>query len=179
MNATQHPHASEIQELIDGRLDQSRERELSAHFDVCPQCRRVRDGLLSLDAGLRQLPLEHTSPAFTATLMNRLNLARAAKSQTRMFEFFAFAFGLLVVLAVVASAFLMAGGTESMLDPATQEIAAGAGKAVESAIKAIGEWIPVGNLLAGTGARTLIFSILAILLAGVADRFLRRKLAGG
>jgi len=95
-----------------------------------------------------------------------------------MFEFFAFAFGLLVVLAVVASAFLITGGTDSVLDPATQEIAAGARAAAESAMKAIAEGIPVGNLLAGTGARTLIFSVVAVLLAGVADRFLRRRLAG-
>ena len=179
MNALQHPPASEIQELVDGRLDPSRVRDLSAHCDVCLECRRVRDNLLSLDAGLRRLPLERTGPAFTATLMNRLNLARAAKTQTRMFEFFAFAFGLLVVLAVVASAFLITGGTDSVLDPATQQIAAGASAAAESAMKAIAEWIPVGNLLAGTGARTLVFSVVAVILAGVADRFLRRRLAGG
>jgi predicted anti-sigma-YlaC factor YlaD len=60
-------------ELPDGPADPSVQRLVDAHLPACAECRRLRDALLRVDAGLsRHLRPPVLDPAFGARLRERL-----------------------------------------------------------------------------------------------------------
>jgi anti-sigma factor RsiW len=182
MTTRSHVTSDELQEYLDGRMDTGNAAEVRAHLQACQDCRRAHASMEVLDRDLHAIPLEETGPAFTATVIRRLNLAGASSPSGRLLERFAYAFGLVIVLAILTTVFLWTGVIPSggqAANPAFEEtLNRGTAWLNESLTQASG-WLSrlsavfpgqrmVGILLLMAGALALIILL---------DRFLERRLA--
>lgn len=70
-----------LQDFLDGRLDDTRQVEVRAHLDGCPQCRSELEALRWVrDVALKQLPGEEVPPALAERVAAALD---AADGRTR------------------------------------------------------------------------------------------------
>lgn len=70
-------YQQEISQLLDGVLDKPALDGLREHLDVCPECRRVYDGMKALNETLRSAPV----PCPHSGLADRVKERIASRSQ--------------------------------------------------------------------------------------------------
>lgn len=76
-DSTQHPDVSEISDLAEGLLPQSRTAEIRSHLDVCPLCSDVHASLEEIRGLLGTLP---GPPRMPADVAGRIDAALAAEA---------------------------------------------------------------------------------------------------
>lgn len=65
-----------LQDFLDGRLDHTRQAEVRAHLDGCPDCRRKVEAMRWVrDVALKQLPGEEVPPALADRVATALDAA--------------------------------------------------------------------------------------------------------
>jgi anti-sigma factor RsiW len=180
MTTQHHLSAEKLQELLDGRLPREIADQARLHLEACPDCAREFRSLSALDRNLRRIPLEQTGPAFTATLMNRLRLVPSTKESGRIFELFAYSVGLLLVLAVMTTAFYVTGlipSGGSGQDPAIQALLAKGTSVLRDGTGVLtGIFSPVSQQLPRLGGfHIALFAISVIVVLAVVDRIVGRK----
>ena len=104
-----HLSSGQLQAYCDRRLNREEEVQIRAHLKQCPSCTALYKSIAHLDASLRKLPVERVSDGFTREVMGKLHLVPVSSLGFRMLENAAYAFGLLIVLGVMASVFLWTG----------------------------------------------------------------------
>jgi hypothetical protein len=186
MTNQRHYSDAELQELLDGRSPAALAEQVRAHIDDCPVCSRAYRSLQALDTTLRRVPLEETGPAFTATVMTRLHIVPSGRESGKIFELFAFAVGMLLVLAVMTAAFYWSGlipaaaGQES--DPALrslvstgEEILGGGGKMLSGILSPVAASLSkLGALHVGLLAMGIV-AVLALIDLVVGKRIVPRS----
>ena len=182
MMTRNHLTSNELQEYLDGRMATGSAAEIRAHLQTCPECRRAHASLEILDRGLHAIPLEETGPAFTATVIRRLGLSGGTSPSGRVLERFAYAFGLVMVLAILTSVFLWTGIIPSGGQPVNTEVghALDQGTAwINASLSLFSGWLShLSAVLPGhkmLGILLLMAAALAVII--LLDRFLERRLA--
>jgi anti-sigma factor RsiW len=176
-----HVSREVIQAFLDGRLDPETLRLVSDHLTVCRECRWESKGLQALDRALRQMPLERTGAAFTATVMRRLGLSPEGKRVGSLAENLAYLAGLLIVLGLMVTVFLLTGvfGSSSNVTDLSA-VADAVAKARDATGKGLGEfarWLVTFFPFAfGKGALGISIAVLLIASAlAIVDRTVGRR----
>lgn len=106
-----HPRSEELNELIDGRLNDREKESLLRHFQECRSCASAYRLLLRIDDAARSQPVESTGPKFVDQLMSTVvGLSSPAHPKfERLLKFGANIFALLVVAGLIYTAYSLAG----------------------------------------------------------------------
>jgi hypothetical protein len=81
-----HLRNSEIQEYLDGELDNHQTARIQAHLDVCEKCRDEIDAYSNLYKALYSQPVSEFSPQFTKNIIASLNASPEIKPQRKLFD---------------------------------------------------------------------------------------------
>ncbi|MBN2226748.1 MAG: zf-HC2 domain-containing protein [candidate division Zixibacteria bacterium] len=106
-----------------GELEEAKRREISAHLEQCPECRREEAGFRDVFGALSKLPDARLSDDFNNRLLNRIADERYRETRTRAYlPKQAPAIGMRRMVPVVATfclmlAFVLTGGIERLLVP--------------------------------------------------------------
>lgn len=181
MTMGDHYTSAELQEFMDGRFGAGREKELRHHLEGCAQCRRAYQAMARLDTVIKQIPLEAARVDLTENVMARLGIVTKSPLLFRFLENIAYVFGLVLVLAMMLTAFVLTG----VVDPGQVEERGSAAGAVMSqtlervveSLEGVGGWmlryIPFTTAQGSSGIIIAIALVIAVLAA--ADRFLGRR----
>jgi RNA polymerase sigma factor (sigma-70 family) len=177
-----HIADDDLQAYLDGRLEESRVRSLEGHLEKCPPCSLELARARELDQALRRVPLEVTSPAFTASILHTVGLAPGGRGTSRSWEHLGYAVALMLVLGAMMATFFWTGvigstpGTESpsRLGVLLQE----GGGILAGAASSLGSWVvSIFPFLFGKGTLGISLSAVAILLLlAILDRVAGRYL---
>jgi hypothetical protein len=97
-----HLNNDELNELIDGRLSESKKKMVSAHLEECRACASAYRQFRSIDRGARCQLIEKPSSAFVDTLMRKLDPRIAHESRIeRVMKYTANFFALLIVACLI------------------------------------------------------------------------------
>ncbi len=132
-----HPTRQEVLQFVDASLAPSERPGIEEHLSQCPSCARVAQEMKRIGTGVRDLPLEKTSPGFTASVLHEAGLATSGRRQSRALEIAAASAAMILVAGFLLAAFL-AGGVLK------QNEGAGTQTAVERILNAGGDAISRG-----------------------------------
>jgi anti-sigma factor RsiW len=105
-NETIHRSSDQLQAFVDGSLDTLERSDVSSHIEHCSECLRRVAEIRRLDRITRELPLEPAPEGFTLRVLAQLGLVSKPSLLVRAVAFLPYLFGLLVVLSLIAIAFL-------------------------------------------------------------------------
>lgn len=134
---------------VDGTLSPADRIRVEAHLGECPSCARAAAGMERIAKGVRNLPLEQTSPAFTASVLHELGLAPSARRRFRSLENAGAFVAMVLVASVLLSVFFATGVFK-------QEHPADAHSAVEAIVKAGGDVLTRGVNTVGSAVATYL-----------------------
>jgi anti-sigma factor RsiW len=177
-----HVPQDDIQAFVDGRLEREEERAVRNHLSLCRECRESYEGLRAFDSALRRLPLERTTPAFTAGVMHRLGLLPQSRRVTSLAENIAYLAGLLLVLGAMVGIFALTGvlgggGNASGLS-SVADVLGKTSKATARGIDSFTGWLMTFFPFAfGKGALSIsLVVVLAVAVLALVDRAAERLL---
>jgi len=178
MNANGHHYSlDELNALVDTKQEAEVTVRTDAHLAVCDRCRRRYVQLFRIDRSLRAIPLPETGREFTQTLMIRLSRGARTPLAFRLLEHGASFLGTLVIMSVLASAYLLLGSpAETGRDSAPFGIIARGWSTVSGGVSLAVQWMTEHlTALDGLGSYGVwAFGIGAVLALVVADRLLTR-----
>lgn len=176
MNANgRHYSLEELNELIDAGREAESTVRADPHLEVCGRCRQHYQQLHRIDRSLGSIPLPETGRGFTQVLMKKVSRGVRMPIAFWLLEHAASFLGALVVLAIIATAFLLftpAAGLER--GPAPLGIIAKGWSSVSGGITDVLQWcIEQLSQLGDLASYGLLFwGIVALLV--VIDRLLAR-----
>ena len=111
--SSEHPLDERIHLLVDGRLGEAEAAAIRNHMRTCTRCSSTHASLTRLDRTLRSLPDEHLASDVTSTIMAKLRIASGPPLLFRAVENLAYAFGLMIVLGMMFTAFVLTGAVDT------------------------------------------------------------------
>lgn len=120
-----HTHFSreELNALLDGALSETQLSFMHGELDRCGRCRSMYRSLAAIDGALKKVKREGVADDFTETVMKKIGVAPQTPWIFRLFENAAYAFGLLIVLGMMAAAFILSGVIDADQVSSTQTVA--------------------------------------------------------
>jgi anti-sigma factor RsiW len=177
-----HIPDEQLQALLDATLAQDQSGIVLSHLEGCARCRRSMETLRRLNAGLSTLPLEHTSAAFTASLLHSLGIAGSRRRTLSVFENIAYLFALALVLGIVFAVFLWTGVIESAEltegQSVVQELVGKGQSMIAGAVGSFQQWLgQFFPFVFGNGAMRITIAVVAIaIVLAMVDRAASRRL---
>lgn len=98
-----------LQMFVDNALEEGGRVAVERHLSECERCRETFDELRSLDRAFREVPVERLDASFTRHVLSALNIVPKTPLWFRAIEHVAYVFGLMIVLGVMLTAFLITG----------------------------------------------------------------------
>ncbi len=176
-----HVSSARIHEYIDNTLSSEEKANAGDHLRDCGECKRAFEAFTGIDSSLKDLPLERTSPGFTRTVMERVNVARHSPFAFRVLENVAYLFGFFIVATITVTAFIVTGvldaGQVSETQSAVGEVFSKAGSGMASSVEGLSKWLasflPFAFAKGSLSVSLVALSVVIIL--AITDRlFLRR-----
>jgi hypothetical protein len=179
--SSQHITNEYLQLLLDGVLIPYERVGAEHHLQSCKQCRQAYQRLAWLDTSLKILPVEKTNADFASVVLAKLNIAPRTSFLFRIVENLAYAFGLVVVLGLMLTAFLVTGVVNKKQVMETQSTFTNFERTIGQQVDSF-----AGGLTAfmqtylpfifGSGTlKIALMSTLAIGTLALVDKFLKRR----
>ncbi|GEM_PF-1134762 len=108
----QHCTMEELYLLIDGALSTDVASQVRQHVRECSVCGDVYKTALRVDSGVKRLPVEAASADMARRVLSTLGIVPKSPFLFRLLEKSAYIFGLLIVLAIMATVFILTGVVE-------------------------------------------------------------------
>jgi anti-sigma factor RsiW len=178
-----HCSTDQLHALIDRQLDSGEHTRVTDHLQTCPDCRSRYDLLVRFDAALKGMPLFTVSSDFTRALMAKLRLVPQTPFTFRMLGHMADLFGLLIVLGMLVTVFVLTGviGPVQMGEGkgVASDLLTQVGSGISSATGILSTWLAgFFPFVFGKGAFALSFVvILVVVTLAVVDRSVARRFA--
>ncbi len=177
-----HPTTEELLQFVDRSLAPSDRAGVEEHLSKCPSCARAAEEMERVVTGVRKLPLERTSPGFTASVLHEVGLVTSGRRQSRVLEIAAAMAAMMLVAGLLLTAFF-AGGLLSQNEgsdthTAVERILNTGGDAIARGMNGVGTAMaPYLSFLFGKDALGISVMALAVLvLLAVVDWFAGRRL---
>ncbi len=132
-----HPTGEQLNELIDGRLDETAEVQVSDHLKQCRSCSASYRMLKLIDAGIRRQTVERPGAQFVDALMNKALSPAPASPHPKTNRLLKFGANILALLLVAGMAYGIFGLASLYLPKDS------------AAVKQIGEFAGVQSEAAG------------------------------
>jgi len=177
-----HISGERLQEYVDGVLPTDEQEQVTIHLRSCCLCKDSHEALVAVDQALRSLPVENVSPAFTRSVMEKLPLVRKAPVSFRILEKFASLFALFLVLAILATVFVLTGVVDlqqvNQGQTQLEEFLSGPMTTVGSGIaafsNALAKYVPFAF---GSGSIGITWTIVAVVISlALLDRIIVRRI---
>lgn len=173
----EHCTSEELQLLADG--SPVNEQHVREHLGRCVRCRTVFTEFSRLHHALQSLPLERASPEFTHRVLSRLYIPVRTPLMFRAIGYLGYCFGFAIVLGIMLGVFLFTGVVNSGHIETGQtiigELSGKVGSLIVETALLIGIYVPAF----GSGAINISAIVLLVLIMlGITDRFIGRKLSG-
>jgi anti-sigma factor RsiW len=178
------PHLTDeqLQMYVDEVLTEEESYAIAKHLQACSQCSSEHASLTRLHRTLKSFPVERVGSDFTQTLLEKLGIAPKTTFLYRVAENFAYAFGLVIVLGMMLTAFVVTGVVttgqlSAILDPVIQttEIVV---KQIRSSLAllvvATRSYLPF--LFADAGMKMAVTATLAVGMLALLDKFLKKRI---
>jgi len=98
--------ALQLDEYLDGRLDAARQQATREHLERCPNCRRLHQHAVALQAAVRTLPAPTPHPGFVDEALGRASRAAAGAAWPSRRAVISVALAATLVLGVALGVFL-------------------------------------------------------------------------
>lgn len=176
-----HLTNEQLQLLVDSALSPDETAIAKEHLQSCRQCNAGFVSLSNVHSVLRVLPLEKPSSNFTHSVLMRLNIAPKTSILFRIVENLAYVFGLMIVLGIMLTVFLVTGVISKGQVVETQSTMSNAGRIVGQQLETMTSWLTAFlqtylPFMFGSGSmRIALMSLVAIAMLAVFDRFLKRR----
>lgn len=106
---TEHVANDLLQMFVDNALEEGERGAVERHLSACVRCREIFNELRLLDQTFREAPVERLDTSFTRNVLSALNIVPKTPFWFRAIEHLAYVFGLMIVLGVMLTAFLITG----------------------------------------------------------------------
>ncbi len=177
-----HPTRPEMLQFVDASLAPSERAGIEEHLLQCPSCARAAEEMKRIGTGVRELPLEKTSPGFTASVLHEAGLATSGRRQSRALEIAAATAAMMLVAGFLLAAFIAGGLLKQNEGAATQtaveKVLNSGGDAISRGMNEAGAALaPYLSFLVGKNALGISIAALAVLvLLAIVDWFAGRRL---
>jgi hypothetical protein len=108
-----HPTSFELQEYLDGLIDDKKRSEIEIHVGFCNDCDAALKSLRNLGAAISNIPQEKTSHNFTDGVMRQLGVKPSQSFAWKILRNLAPLFALLVLVGIIYWAMNVAGTLDS------------------------------------------------------------------
>lgn len=177
-----HPTREELLQYLDVSLAPPERAWIEEHLSGCPSCARAAGEMERIGTAVRGLPLEKTSPGFTASVLHEIGLVTSGGRQSRVLEIAAAMAAMMLVAGLLLAAFLAGGvlkqnqGTDT--HTAVERILNTGGDAIDRGMNEFGTAVArYLSFLFGKDALGISVTALAVLvLLAVVDWVAGRKL---
>jgi hypothetical protein len=111
---SEHYTDEQLYRLIDRESAEAEREEIERHLHACSPCRRQFQSLVRFDRLVARMPLSTVGPLFTQTVLMKVGLPPLRASSSRLIEFAAGMFGLLLLGAVTIAILAVMGVFEPL-----------------------------------------------------------------
>ncbi len=180
-NGTLHYSAEQFNLLLDGRVPSDEAKAMNDHISGCRECRRMWKDLGTIDAALGQVPLLQARPDFTRSVIDRILIAPKPPFVFRLLENASYLFGLLIVLGIMAAAFVVTGvftNTEiEQTKNVMSTVASSAGESLATSLGTFNSWLVEYLPFAfGKGSMGIaFFAVLVMIMLAAIDHVVGRR----
>lgn len=144
-NGSVHYSTEQFNLLLDGRLTSDDARAMNEHISDCRECSRVWKDLGAIDAALGHLPLLEARADLARSVVHRILVAPKSPLVFRLLENASYLFGLLIVLGIMAAAFVVTGAFTNTEIEQTKNVmstvASSAGESFAASLSAFNSWL--------------------------------------
>ncbi len=178
----QHCTMEELYLLIDGGLNAETASQMRKHLRECLVCAGNYNSALKVHSVAKRLPLESASADLTQRVLSTLGIAPKSSFLFRLLEKSAYIFGLILVLGVMATVFILTGVVEMQqiqagVSPA-QKVFSQTGSAIAGGVgwfsQILKEYLPFA--FSSATMAISVFTAIVVSMLAIADRFVGRKI---
>ena len=175
MNAIKHLQDQEQQAFVDKTLSVADSKRVSDHLLLCPECRRVHEGVERIDGALRRQTLVSVRSDFADRVMEQLGYG-TTPFLFQLFKGFSFFFAFLIVMTIMSATFVVtgvigAGGVDTSpttLGALSERAFGSIGSAVSWFNETLREGLP--RSLPGESSRVILWMLAGGSIVGLVDR---------
>ncbi len=177
-----HPTSEELLQYLDASLPAAERTSVGTHLSECDSCARAAAEMERIGREVRRLPLEKTSPGFTASVLQEIGLGTSRRRQSRVLETAAAMAAMVMVAGLLLATFFVTGVLKENPDAGTQTavdtILKSGGDALARGMSAVGTAVtPYCSFLFGKGVLGVSVAALAVLiLLAIVDWIAGRRL---
>jgi anti-sigma factor RsiW len=177
-----HFEAEQFNLLLDGRLPEAEVEFMRAHLEHCGKCRLVYANLKRVDLALRNMPVVETRAGFTRSVMDGILGKSGSSFAFRMFERLSYVFGLLIVLGIMVTSFILTGVFDAsqvgQTTTVASEFAGHVGDNLLATVNGLTAWLVQYLPFAfGKGSISVaFFGVAVVLMLAAVDRVVGRRL---
>jgi anti-sigma factor RsiW len=173
-----HIHEELLEEYLDGTINDQGRTEIEHHLDVCQSCRKEVRALRRVGESVKLLPLDGLGPAFTESVLDRLDGSSFAKG-VNLVTILSGLIALVCVSGMVLAAFVMTGvislGEIAQGNSQVHAQWVNGWNVVAGFLTNVGRW--VGFRMPSPSTTTVMMTAFAgLVLFALADRFLGRRI---
>jgi len=177
-----HYSTEQFNLLLDGRLDEAEAETMRNHLAHCVACHSALSSLERLDLAVRNIPVLEVHERFTSSVMEGILRRSVSPLAFRVFEKLSYVFGLLIVLGIMITSFIVTGVVETRHVDQTKDVAAQlagqVGHGLSVSLNGFTAWlIQYLPFAFGKGSISVAFFAVAVLLMlAVVDRVIGRRM---
>lgn len=179
---SEHLTNEELQLFVDGTLPASEMSSTRLHIQTCARCRIAHESLLRLDASLRSLRVEQLGADFTRSVLANLNIIPQSSFLFSVVENLGYVFGLMIVLGIMLTAFILTGVIDQQQVSQTQSIVGSASSAIGGKMNSMIDALTIGLqsylpfVFGGGSLKIAVMGTLVIGMLAVVDKIVRRRI---
>jgi Putative zinc-finger len=176
-----HCSLEQLNLLLDNQLSETEATSIQDHLAHCPTCHLAFGNLQHLDSTLKGLPVLEVKPGFTKSVMGSILGRGGSAVAFRLFEKLSYAFGLLIVLGVMVTSFIVTGAFDGTPVVNTGSVASGVaahlGHRLSELVNQFTVWLVQYLPFAfGKGSVSVaFFAAMVLLMLAAVDRMVGRR----
>ena len=176
-----HYSTEQFNLLLDNQLGETEAQPIQDHLNECIDCRLAFDNLKRIDGAVRNIPVLETHSGFTRSVMEGILSKGGSSFAFRMFERLSYVFGLLIVLGIMITSFILTGVFDTTHVDETRSVATGIasqfGNDLASSVNGFTAWlIQYLPFAFGKGSvGVAFFAAVVLLMLAAVDRLVGKR----